>query len=146
LAGAAVATERATAADDTLALTFPPPMLRRLLAGDAALRAALGTALLAGQRSLERRLESLLLHGVESRLASFILEAAGRWGQPRDAGELVTAPFTHAEIAELIGSTRETVTLLLGKLRREGHIELQRRRVVLRDRAALARRSVAVAD
>ena len=43
--------------------------------------------------------------------------------------------------AGITDATRETVTLLLGKLRREGMIELDRRRVVIRDRKALERRA-----
>ncbi len=54
--------------------------------------------------------------------------------------QVIAAPFTHADIALLIGSTRETVTLLLGKLKRSGLIAFERRRVVIRDRAALERR------
>ena len=58
----------------------------------------------------------LLLHGVETRLGAFLIEAVERWGQPhappseaaRAAAQVITAPFTHAEIALLIGSTRET--------------------------------------
>ena len=59
-------------------------------------------------------------------------------GADLEEGDLVAAPFTHAEIAQLIGSTRETVTLILGKLKREGLLGFDRRRVVIRDRAGLA--------
>jgi CRP-like cAMP-binding protein len=94
------------------------------------------------QEAAEDRLASLLLRGVEARLSEFLLLAARRWGTPHPSGELVSAPFTHAEMAAVIGSTRETVTLLLGKLRREGLIEIERRRVILRSRDVLERRAV----
>jgi hypothetical protein len=45
--------------------------------------------------------------------------------------------LTHEVLAEMIGSTRETVTLTLGSLRREGVIDIDRRRIVVPDRDAL---------
>jgi CRP-like cAMP-binding protein len=143
--GIAVATsaETATVVDAGEALLVPMTSFRRLLGAEPGLRKVVIAALLAQERAVHRRLEALLLHGVEVRLARFLLDAAGRWGAPHDRGQLVTAGFTHADVALLIGSTRETVTLLLGKLRREGLVEFERRRLVIRDRAALERLAAA---
>ena len=55
-------------------------------------------------------------------------------------GVLIAAPFTHQEMANMIGSTRETVTLTLGDLRKKGVIEIDRRRIVVLDREALRSR------
>jgi CRP-like cAMP-binding protein len=142
LGGAAAATESAMVVDDVEALAIPIGALRRQLASDAALRAAFAAAIVAQHRAAQRRLEGLLLHGVESRLAAFLLQAGERWGaQLAGAETRITAPFTHVEIAALIGSTRETVTLVLGKLKREGLVAFDRRRVILRDRAELEARA-----
>lgn len=141
LAGTPVATESAIVIDDVEALTIPIVPLRQKLAVDAPLCTAVAAAIGRQHRELEQRLMGLLLHGVEARLAAFLLDAGMRWGKPHLEGELVTAPFTHAEIALLIGSTRETVTLVLGKLKREGLISFDRRRVVIRGRAQLAERA-----
>jgi CRP-like cAMP-binding protein len=140
LGASAIASESASVVDEAEALVLGVPALRRLMASDAAVR--LGVAELLDQRRqhAERRLESLLLHGVEVRLLEFLATALDRWAEPHPVGELINAPFTHADIALLIGSTRETVTLMLGKLKRAGVIEFDRRRIVIRDRAALARR------
>jgi CRP-like cAMP-binding protein len=136
---AAEATETASVVDDVEALAIPIADLRRRLALDAPLRAAMAAAIVHQHRALEVRLEALLLNGVEARLAAFLLDAAERWGRPHPDGQVVTAPFTHADIAVLIGSTRETVTLILGKLKRDRLIAFDRRRVIIRDRATLAR-------
>jgi CRP/FNR family transcriptional regulator, cyclic AMP receptor protein len=138
--GAALATEDATVVDDVEAFALPIGALRARLAGDPALRAAMAAAIVRQHRALEQRLEGLLLQSVEERLGDFLLDAAQRWGQPHPEGQLLSAPFTHAEIALLIGSTRETVTLVLGKLKREGLITFDRRRIILRDPARLERR------
>lgn len=39
--------------------------------------------------------------------------------------------LTHADLAHLIGSTRETTSLMLNEIRREGYIEYQRRKYVV---------------
>jgi CRP/FNR family transcriptional regulator, cyclic AMP receptor protein len=143
LAGAPLATESATVLDDASALLLPLAGLQRLIGADAAVRAAVAAALVHRQLETEARLGSLLLRTVEARLLEFLDAAARRWGQPHTGGELVSAPFTHADIALLIGSTRETVTLLLGKLKRAGLIGFDRRRIVIRDSESLAARAAA---
>jgi CRP/FNR family transcriptional regulator, cyclic AMP receptor protein len=142
LGGASIehAGESATVVDEVEALTFPVAAVRGRLVADGALRSAMTAALVVQHRALEQRLEGLLFLGVEARLCAFLLDAAERWGQPHPDGRLLSAPFTHAEIALLIGSTRETVTLVLGKLKREGLCAFDRRRVILCDPARLARR------
>jgi CRP-like cAMP-binding protein len=139
--GGAPAQESAIVVDDAEALVFPAAGFRALLGSDSSLQEAMRRTLLGIQRATEERLASLLLRGVEARLAGFLLDADDRWGTEHAAGTVISAPFTHADIALLIGSTRETVTLQLGKLKRTGLIELDRRRIVIRDRGGLARRA-----
>lgn len=139
--GGGPATETATVIDAGVALVLPLTGFRRLVAADASIREAMASALVNLYEGARRRLVSLLLRGVEGRLCELLLGAAARWGQPHASGEMITAPFTHAEIARLIGSTRETVTLIFGKLRREGLVDFDHRRVVIRERASLERRA-----
>jgi len=134
----APAGETATVVDDVEALVFPMAGFRRLLATEDAVREAMLRLLVQQQREAEDRLSALLLHGVEARIVDFLLRAAARWGRQEGSAIVIDASFTHAEIALLIGSTRETVTLLLGKLRRGKLIALDRRRILIVDRTALA--------
>ncbi|HSN97008.1 MAG TPA: Crp/Fnr family transcriptional regulator, partial [Candidatus Nanopelagicales bacterium] len=140
LAGLAAASEHVVVIDEAEAVSFPVAGLRRLLGSDAALQLAVTKVLVARQLEAETRLTSLLLRGVEARLIEFLTAAVGRWGEPHAAGQVISAPFTHADIALLIGSTRETVTLLLGRLKRAGLIDFERRRIVIQDAAGLGRR------
>ena len=135
----AVALEHAIVADEIEALVIPATFVRRLTTTDTSVQAVVAQALLEGQRAAEDRLASLLLRSVRARLVEVLLDGLDRWGEPHAAGTALSAPFTHADLASLIGSTRETVTLELGKLRRAKLIELDRRRIVIRDRDALAR-------
>ncbi|MRG92882.1 Crp/Fnr family transcriptional regulator [Polyangium spumosum] len=134
-----VAPEHAIVADEAEALVIPATFVRRLTTTDTTLQAVVARALLEGQRAAEDRLASLLLRSVRARLVEILLDGLDRWGEPHASGTALAAPFTHADLASLIGSTRETVTLELGKLRRAKLIELDRRRIVIPDRDALAR-------
>jgi CRP/FNR family transcriptional regulator, cyclic AMP receptor protein len=132
--------ETATAMEELEYARVPLPVLDALLAEDAGLGPASLNLLLARQRETEDRIESLLFRNVEGRLAEFLLKAADRWGVPTPKGTLISAPITHLEIAQSIGSTRETVTLTLGALRREGLLDVAGRRLIVRDREALSAR------
>lgn len=132
--------ESATAMEELEYARLPVAFVHELLARDAGLGAAALGLLLARQREAEDRLESLLFRNVEGRLVEFLLKACDRWGVPTPGGTLISAPLTHLEMAQSIGSTRETVTLTLGALRREGLLDVAGRRLIVRDRDALAAR------
>jgi CRP/FNR family transcriptional regulator, cyclic AMP receptor protein len=132
--------ERATAMEEVEIVRLALPLVDEVLAQDPGLSPAVLSLLLARQRETEDRIESLLFRNVEGRLAEFLLKAAERWGVPSPRGTLISAPITHLEIAQSIGSTRETVTLTLGALRREGLLDVAGRRLIVRDREALAAR------
>ena len=52
-------------------------------------------------------------------------------------GTLVALKITHQEMANLIGSTRETVSLTLAQFKRKGLISTDGRKVILADREGL---------
>lgn len=137
LGGATAHRDTAVATEDVDALLVPVPLLRQVLVSDAAFCSAMVTSLLDRHTDTEERLASMLFRDVEGRLADFLLKAASRWGIPDPRGVLIAAPFTHQEMASMIGSTRETVTLTLGDFRRKGIVEIDRRRIVLLDRDKL---------
>jgi CRP-like cAMP-binding protein len=132
--------ESAIAAEEVEALVIPLATARTVMATDLAFATGVMATLVARHYDAEERLASMLFRNVEARLAEFLLKAATRWGIPDPRGVLIAAPLTHQEMASMIGSTRETVTLTLGDLRRKGIIEFDRRRVVVRDRDSLRTR------
>jgi hypothetical protein len=56
------------------------------------------------------------------RLLGFLTLLAEEHGQNSDHGYVLPYPLTHAQIASAIGTTRVTVTRLMGRLRQEGLI------------------------
>lgn len=133
-------TENAMAMEEVEVVRLPVVSVFSLVNSDPALGTAIMALLVGRQREAEERIESMLFRNVEGRLAEFLLRAADRWGVPTPKGTLISAPITHLEIAQSIGSTRETVTLTLGALRREGLLDVAGRRLIVKDREALAAR------
>ncbi len=129
--------DSAVATEDVDALLVPVATVRALMAADQAFGSAIMATLVDRHAETEERLASMLFRNVESRLAEFLVKAAARWGIPEPRGVLIAAPFTHQEIASMVGSTRETVTLTLGDLRRQGLIQIDRRRIIVVEKDAL---------
>jgi CRP/FNR family nitrogen fixation transcriptional regulator len=78
----------------------------------------------------------LLIKSAQERVASFLLEMAGRIS----AGNAVELPMSRQDIADYLGLTIETVSRTLTILENAATIELSSsRRIVLRNRSALTR-------
>ena len=95
---------------------------------------------LIGHRRLkiERRLKNLLFRTNRERIVHLILELTETYGQRTEEGINLGIKLSHQEIASLIGSTRETVTVVLGQIQQEGKIKTARRKIVVKDLQALA--------
>jgi CRP-like cAMP-binding protein len=59
------------------------------------------------------------------RLLGFLTLLIEEYGEPTEGGYCLPFPLTHAQIGSAIGSTRVTVTRLMGKLRQKGLIKTQ---------------------
>lgn len=90
-------------------------------------------------RVLNERLLEALYVPVERRVLRRLVELTGLYGG--DADGPVEIPLTHEELAGLAGSTRATVTSVLGEAQKRGLIELQRGKTRVIDRGGLARRA-----
>lgn len=101
---------------------------------------ALGVTKLIGLRRqrIERRLRSLLFRSNRDRLIQFLLELADRYGEATPAGLHLAIPLSHQDIASVIGTTRETVTHLLGELQLARMLKVARQKIVVTDPAKLA--------
>ncbi|MFW6359487.1 MAG: Crp/Fnr family transcriptional regulator [Chroococcales cyanobacterium] len=100
------------------------PNLGRILLGQLGQRMRQTEAILAiaGLKRVEDRLQQLL----------FLLKT--ELGQPVPGGTRLIARFTHQTLANAIGTTRVTMTRLLGKLQREGYITLDSdRHLIIQD-------------
>ena len=83
-------------------------------------------------RRVDEKVGSLVLLDVNGRVAQLLLELADEAGSER-----ITRRLTHHTIAQMIGSSRETVSRTMRELVEKGYIEVSRREIVIRDRTAL---------
>lgn len=129
--------EMAEAMEQTLALVVPGEAVQELLDANAAVAAALARASLRRQRDLEVKMERLVFKDVGAKLAELLLQLAAEHGRQHRAGVALGLRITHQELANLIGSTRETVSLTLSQWRRKGYLATEGRRIILADREGL---------
>lgn len=92
-----------------VAQTLLPPLMQRLQQTEALLAVA-------GQRTLEMRLQQLLLW-----LAQVV-------GQPVAGGIRLSIRLTHEELASMIRSSRVSVTRLLGQFKHQGWLKVDGKR------------------
>ncbi len=92
----------------------------------------------------ERRVEGFIAGDSTHRVATFLYDAAMRFGQKTDHKTQIPVEFTHQRIAEFTGSYRETVTLALNKLQKEGLIKVSRGKIVILDIKKLHHRITSV--
>ena len=84
-------------------------------------------------RRVDEKVGSLVLLDVNGRVAQLLLELSDEAG-----GERITRHLTHHTIAQMIGSSRETVSRTMRELVEKGWISVSRKDIVIRDRVALA--------
>ena len=89
------------------------------------------------RREVENKIETLIFKDVNAKLAELLLRLAVEYGVEDERGTLVALKITHQEMANLIGSTRETVSLTLSQFKRKGLIQTDGRKVILADREGL---------
>jgi CRP/FNR family cyclic AMP-dependent transcriptional regulator len=82
-------------------------------------------------REAERRLEDMAFKGIPARLASLLLRLADEQGSDEVVG------LTHQDLAETVGTYRETATQVLNDMKTDGLIEIGRKRIKILDRARL---------
>lgn len=83
-------------------------------------------------REAEERLENMAFKGIPARLASLLLRLASEQGNDEIIG------LTHQDLAESVGTYRETATQVLNDLKSQGLIEIGRKRIKILQPETLA--------
>jgi CRP/FNR family cyclic AMP-dependent transcriptional regulator len=102
-----------------------------LLAGDPAL--ALNVAKVLSEKLGEARdtMEDLAYARVADRIEHLYRKLAAEHGVPATGGTRVDLRLTHADIASLVGSTRETVSVEIAKLVESGRLRVDGKAVIV---------------
>ncbi|MFZ2489058.1 MAG: Crp/Fnr family transcriptional regulator [Anaerolineae bacterium] len=78
-------------------------------------------------REAENRLQTMAFKGIPARLASLLLLLA------EESESLEVVGLTHQDLAETVGTYRETATQVLNDLKAQGLIEIGRKRITILD-------------
>jgi len=88
-------------------------------------------------RLLTSQIRELVFQDAEGRLASLIMRLMEDFGVDVKSGRMIDLILTHQEIANLIGSSRVTVTKLINQFIDEGIIKIYKRKLVVLDQLKL---------
>jgi CRP-like cAMP-binding protein len=86
----------------------------------------------------EERLEDMAFKGIPARLASLLLRVREEQGSNEIKG------LTHQDLAEMVGTYRETATQVLNDLKNDGLIDIGRKRIIILDPEGLEARAESV--
>jgi CRP-like cAMP-binding protein len=126
------------AVQKTTTIFLPGEALRTLAAGSAAIALSLLDALAFKARCYSTMAQMLGTRSAAERLKHLLRFLAAAYGLKEDDGTVIAAVFTQAELANLIGSTRQWVTVQLARLQKRGIIRYDRGGfLVIRDLKAL---------
>ncbi len=81
----------------------------------------------------ERKMEGFILTDATARVASFLYDLAERFGVKTNEKVIIPLPLTHQTISEFVGSFRETVTVAINRLIKDGILEDKRGKIVILD-------------
>ena len=119
--------------DEAVICTISPDELRTLIERYPAIGVNIISYLSRRLRDAEAELESMAYQRVGQRLARKLLDLSNRFGVKTSRGTLIEARLTQQELAEMIGTTRETLAHTLADFRARGLLDTEKHRVLIRD-------------
>jgi len=121
----------AIAVEESELLSLHRTDFQSVLADNRAITTALIRVLTARLRHANHQISTLALLDVYGRVARVIVDMAREEGRRLRDGRIAFRRATHQEIANRIGTTRETVTRMLKDLERQALIRVEGREIVL---------------
>ncbi len=87
---------------------------------------------------IETKFSDMVFHSAPARLAKLLLQLGETMGESDQGNIRLKVRLTHQNLASLIGTSRETVSALLGQFQRQGILNQDRRQIYLVDTNKLA--------
>jgi CRP/FNR family transcriptional regulator len=84
-------------------------------------------------RALSQLVQGLITEDVPQRLMQLLSRLSTAYGRPMDKGVCVDIQLTHQEMANMIGTSRQSITSTLNALKRLGLVAIKNRRLHLLD-------------
>ena len=127
------------AASNASLLHLPGRALRQLVAQIPTLAIGVIEGLTFKGRCYSTLAQMLGTRSITERLAHLLLHLADLYGVPEDGGTIIAASFTHADLAHMVGATRQWVTISLKRLAAQDVVVTRRSQIIIRRSDVLAR-------
>jgi CRP-like cAMP-binding protein len=119
----------AEAVTDVLVCSLREEDLERLMRAYPEVAVRMVRVLSGRLRELEDLLERLALSSARTRVLHLLVKLADSFGVPEGRFTRLDVAVGHQDLADMVGCSRETVTLTLGELARRGVVRTARRRL-----------------
>ncbi len=120
------------AVTDTSVVQLPGRSLRKLVIEVPNLAIGLIEGLTFKGRCYSALAQMLGTRSITERLAHLLLHLADLYGVKDDDGILIGAAFTHADIAHMVGATRQWVTISLKRMHEKDIVLSRKSRIIIR--------------
>ncbi|MGD8239278.1 MAG: Crp/Fnr family transcriptional regulator [Armatimonadota bacterium] len=132
----------ATAAADTTALVGSRDHFLGKLREHPQIALNLLAVMSARLRRADQQIEDLAFLDVQGRVARMLLDMAEREGQETEVGVMLRLQHTRQELANMVSTSRETLTRVLKLFERLGFIKLGRKKVMLTNVSRLQKKTL----
>lgn len=129
--------ERAKAKSDAEVLSCSVTDVRKQLFANGDFALIFNQLLVKKLETMQRRWNAQVSSVARDRIIDFIVELVEKDGRQIGYEFLVHNTLTHMEIANFLGTSRQTVTVVLNELREKNLIYFDRKRLLIRDLEAL---------
>ncbi|MTI49353.1 Crp/Fnr family transcriptional regulator [Sporosalibacterium faouarense] len=85
----------------------------------------------------QKKLKNIALNDTYVRAAQLILTLSDKYGKKIDGGLVIELSLTREELANLVGTSRETISRALSQFSKENAIEIKGRKIVVTDKEKL---------
>ncbi|MFS8036455.1 Crp/Fnr family transcriptional regulator [Xanthobacter sp. AM11] len=125
------------AATNSVVVHLTGKTLRRLIAQIPAFAIGLIEGLTFKGKCYSALAQMLGTRSVTERLAHLLLHLADTYGVREDGAVVIGSAFTHADLAHMVGATRQWVTISLKRLQEQGVLKAEKAKIVVFDLDAL---------
>jgi len=119
----------AQACIDCEVYAVPPDHFKMFLARHPATSLSVIDLLSSRLRVLGDMLQNLTSDDVTTRVVKLLLRLCARYGKHAEGQICLELPLTHQEMADMIGATRQTVTTVIGELKRMGALRIENHQI-----------------
>jgi len=129
----ATTNEFAQAMEDTVTCVMDKKVFFSFIENKPAIVLRLSKLLSLKVYELEMMVEELTFKTVLERTVSLFLKLNDKFGTQYAGNKMIDINLTHSDIASMIGSTRESTTLAMNKLKSSGLIDSRKKKIILKD-------------